>query len=104
MPLWRVFAHPTTFSVEQRASFAKAVTNLYVSRGLPAFYVNVIFLDVTENQVWIGGEPKKNFVRIVIEQIARTMPNPDTEKGRTHRKGWMDEINNVKAQRIPSSV
>jgi phenylpyruvate tautomerase PptA (4-oxalocrotonate tautomerase family) len=100
MPLWRVFAHPTTFSVEQRAAFAKAVTKLYVERNLPAFYVNVIFLDVTEDQVWIGGEPKKNFVRIVIEQIARTMPSPDTEQSRASRKAWMNEINNVSSKQM----
>jgi len=95
MPLWRVFAHPETFSREQRARFSKAITALYVSRGLPAFYVNVIFLDVSEDHVWIGGEPKKNFVRIVVEQIARTMPSPGTDEGREFRKQWMDEINEV---------
>ena len=42
MPLWRVFSHPTTFNAEQRLALAKSVTELYVSKGLPAFYVNVI--------------------------------------------------------------
>jgi Putative oxalocrotonate tautomerase enzyme len=42
MPLWRIFAHPSTFDSTQRSALAKSVTELYVARGLPAFYVNVI--------------------------------------------------------------
>ncbi|KIV79819.1 hypothetical protein PV11_07364 [Exophiala sideris] len=93
MPLWRIFSHPQTFSIGQRKGLAKAVTELYVSLGLPAFYVNVIFIDVDENGTFIGGEQRTNFVRIVVEQIARSMPLPDTEEGRQHRKKWMDAIN-----------
>jgi len=96
MPLWRIFSHPSTFTLEQRAGIAKAVTAQYVARGLPAFYVNVIFVDVDETAVWVGGEPKKNFVRVVIEQIARTMSSPESEEGKKKRKAWMDEINKVR--------
>jgi phenylpyruvate tautomerase PptA (4-oxalocrotonate tautomerase family) len=95
MPLWRIFSHPQTFSKDQRVGIAQNVTELYISRGLPAFYVNVIFVDVDENGIFIGGEPKKNFVRIVIEQIARTMSSPDTEEGQKSRTMWMDMINDV---------
>jgi phenylpyruvate tautomerase PptA (4-oxalocrotonate tautomerase family) len=69
MPLWRIFAHPETFSHDQRKGLAEAVTKLY--KALPAFYVNVIFIDVKEEQVWVGGQAKSNFVRIVVEHIAR---------------------------------
>lgn len=96
MPLWRIFAHPTTFTPSQREALAKKVTELYVSRGLPAFYVNVIFLDVDETQVWVGGESRSNFVRVVVEQIARTMSAPDTDEGKKRRKWWMDQINEVR--------
>ncbi|KAI1617229.1 putative oxalocrotonate tautomerase [Exophiala viscosa] len=95
MPLWRIFSHPQTFSLDQRKGLAKAVTELYMSLGLPAFYVNVIFIDVDENGTFIGGEQRSNFVRVVVEQIARTMPSPDTEDGRQHRTKWMDVINEV---------
>lgn len=94
MPLWRIFAHPETFSNEQRKELAAAVTKLYSI--LPAFYVNVIFIDVKEDQVWIGGEPKKNFVRIAIEQIARSLPSPDSEEGKRIRPRWMQKINEVR--------
>jgi hypothetical protein len=93
MPLWRIFAHPDTFSYEQRKGIAEAVTKLY--KVLPAFYVNVIFIDVKEQDVWIGGEPKTNFVRIVIEQIARSLPSPETDEGKTIRPKWMQMINDV---------
>ncbi|KAJ9610717.1 hypothetical protein H2200_005494 [Cladophialophora chaetospira] len=98
MPLWRIFSNPKTFSPAQRSGLAKAITALYVSRGLPAFYVNVLFIDLPDNDgaspsCFVGGEPNPNFVRIVVEQIARTMPSPDTEEGRKRRAGWMDMIN-----------
>jgi hypothetical protein len=95
MPFWRIFAHPDTFSYEQRKGLTAAITKLYTDVGLPAFYVIVIFINAGEDQVWMGGQPKKNFVRIVIEQIARTMPGPETEAGRAHRTWWMDNINAV---------
>jgi phenylpyruvate tautomerase PptA (4-oxalocrotonate tautomerase family) len=95
MPLWRVFSNPSIFSADQRRGLAKAITDLYVRVGLPAFYVNVIFIDVAEDHLWIGGEPKKNFVRIAVEQIARTMADPNTPEGAKARKGWMDMINEV---------
>ena len=93
MPLWRIFAHPDTFSYEQRKGIAAAVTKLY--RDLPDFYVNVIFIDVKEEQVWIGGEPKSNFVRIVVEQIARQLPSPESQEGQRIRPLWMNMINAV---------
>lgn len=46
-------------------------------------------------RVFIGGKAKSNFVRITIEQIARTMADPDTEEGKAQRTGWMDMINAV---------
>ena len=95
MPLWRVFSHPATFTPSQRLDLSSSITSLYVARGLPAFYVNVIFVDTPEHTVYIGGEEKTNFVRIVIEQIARTLPDVATEEGRKYRKGWMDTINEV---------
>ncbi len=74
------------------------MTALYVSRGLPAFYVNVLFIPLEQDYYYIGGVAKKNFVRIVAEQIARTMPDPATEDGRKYRKSWMDLINEVSHQ------
>lgn len=97
MPLWRIFYNPSALQVDQRQSLAKAVTKLYTEPpvGLPAFYVNVLFIPLQENEYFIGGEPRINFVRIVIEQIARTLPEHDTEAGRQARAAWNDKIAEV---------
>jgi phenylpyruvate tautomerase PptA (4-oxalocrotonate tautomerase family) len=95
MPLWRIYTHQSTFSPSQREGLAKAITKLYVDFGLPPFYVNVIFIDTSDYGTYVGGEASKTFVRITVEQIARTMQSPETEKGRNQRKGWMDMINAV---------
>ncbi|KIX99742.1 uncharacterized protein Z520_04378 [Fonsecaea multimorphosa CBS 102226] len=95
MPLWRIFSHPSIFTASQREGISKAITDLYVSRGLPPFYVVVIFIDVDEKGFFVGGESKNNFVRIVVEQIARAMVSPETEEGRKTRKAWMDRINGL---------
>ncbi|EXJ67680.1 uncharacterized protein A1O5_09026 [Cladophialophora psammophila CBS 110553] len=95
MPLWRIFSHPSTFSSSQREGISKAITDLFVSYGLPPFYVVVLFIDVDEKGCFVGGESKKNFVRIAVEQIARVMMGPETEWGKARRKAWMDRINGV---------
>jgi hypothetical protein len=48
---------------------------------LPAFYVNAIFINF---DIWIGGKPKTNFVRIVIERKERdgALPYELLEEGR----------------------
>lgn len=88
MPLWRIYAHPATFTKEQKAGLAAAITKLYVDPpvSLPAFYVNVLFISLQEDEIWIGGETRKNFVQITIEQIARTMDAPGSAEGRGQRK------------------
>ena len=97
MPLWRIFYNPSTLPADQRQSLAKAVTKLYTEPpiGLPAFYVNVLFIPLQENEYFIGGEPRSDFVRVVIEQIARTLPGPDTEAGKQGRATWNEKIVDV---------
>ena len=95
MPLWRIFAHPDTFSPPQRAAFAKDITDYYVDKGLPAFYVNVFFIPLEAENFFIGGTPRTNFVRISIEHIARHYPDGDTRAGKEYREGRMELINQV---------
>ena len=96
MPLWKIYAHPDTFTPAQRAAIAQDITALYVNQiNLPAFYVNVFFIPLEQDSMFFGGEPRKNFVRITADHIARTMPSPDTQAGRDHRNGWMDAVNQV---------
>lgn len=73
MPLWRIFSHADTFTPAQRTAFAKDITEYYVDKGLPAFYVNVFFIPLEAGQCFVGGIPKKKFVRIAIERVAGTI-------------------------------
>jgi hypothetical protein len=95
MPLWRIYSHSSTFSTAQREGLAKSITSLYVNVGLPAFYVNVLFIDTNDNSAFVSGKATNNFVRITVEQIARAMPDPGTPEGAAFRKRWMDIINEV---------
>ena len=99
MPSWRIYAHPDTFTPTQRATLAKDITDFYVNQiNLPAFYVNVLFIPLEQNNFFIGGEPRKNFVRIAAEHIARIMPSPETQAGRDHRNGFMEAVNQVRCK------
>ena len=97
MPLWRIFHHASAFTASQKAALATAITALYTSPpvGLPAFYVNVVFIAVDEESLYIGGAARRDFVRIVAEQIARSMPDGGTAEGAAARAGWMERINEV---------
>jgi Putative oxalocrotonate tautomerase enzyme len=99
MPLWRIYSHPTTFTPSQREGIAKSITDLYVAVGLPAFYVNVLFIDLSDHGSYVSGAPTKAFVRVTVEQIARALPSPDTAEGAKRRTGWMDKINGVNSRR-----
>lgn len=96
MPLWRIFCHPSTFTTDQKRGLAKAITKHYTDAPLnfPAFYVNVFFVPLLEDELWIGGEPRKNFVRIAIEQIAKHLPALG-QPGGQRRAAMMEEIEEV---------
>lgn len=80
MPLWKIYHPPTTFSTPaSKSAFAAAITKIYTTIPLPAFYVNVLFIPVAADSYYIGGESRpgpensKPFVRVTIENIARKM-------------------------------
>ncbi|KAK5994179.1 hypothetical protein PT974_07622 [Cladobotryum mycophilum] len=94
MPLWVVYHPPGTFSDdESKQAFSKSATSFYTSKGLPAFYVIVEFIQLNTNNTWIGGEkqdPNKPFVRIAIDHIARSMP--DTDEYRLNATARLEEL------------
>ena len=45
------------------------------SSGLPRFDVNVLFTELPKESFLIGGEPAEDFVRISIDEIARSVPD-----------------------------
>ena len=76
MPLWKIYHPVGAFSLEDKKGLSEAITALY-ARGLPKFYVGVVFQEVAADSFFIGGEGVDNFVRIWIDHIARTMPTPE---------------------------
>ena len=43
MPRWTFELAPNTLTKEEKRTIAEKVTDLYVNRGVPAFFVNVFF-------------------------------------------------------------
>jgi phenylpyruvate tautomerase PptA (4-oxalocrotonate tautomerase family) len=74
MPLWKVYHPVGSYKPEEKQAFAQAVTDLY-GRVMPRFYVGVVFQEVDDSSIFIGGEPRKNFVRIWVDHTAREMPD-----------------------------
>jgi|GEM_PF-222439 len=75
MPFWTIYAPENTFTAEQKKAIASGVTHGYSQfAGMPKFYVVVIFQEVPSESFYVGGKPVDNFVRIVIDHIARVTP------------------------------
>lgn len=94
MPLWRIFSHPDSFSTAQKQALVESITPFYTKSGLPAFYVNVVFISVEPSSFYIGSEPVRNMVRIAIEHIAIHRPKLDgvENNARTRMCVEIDEV------------
>ena len=77
MPLWKVYHPEGAFTVEDKKVLSERITRIY--RGLPAFYVSVVFQEVPKNSLYVGGEPADDFVRIWIDHIARSFKDEETK-------------------------
>jgi phenylpyruvate tautomerase PptA (4-oxalocrotonate tautomerase family) len=92
MPLWIIYHPPNTFTTpDSKQSLAAAITAIYSgtkSAGLPPFYVNVLFQPIEASSYYIGGvarpsphteannpgpDSSKPFIRVTIQNIARTL-------------------------------
>ncbi|KAH7087717.1 putative oxalocrotonate tautomerase [Paraphoma chrysanthemicola] len=92
MPLWTIFHPAEAFTTpESKRDFAESITAIYATT-LPPFYINVIFMRVEPDSLYIGAvarpsphvqanEPgsrsDRPFIRITVEHIARTLPNEE---------------------------
>jgi phenylpyruvate tautomerase PptA (4-oxalocrotonate tautomerase family) len=89
MPLWQIF-HPTdAYTPEDKKVLANRITALYEKSNLPKFYVVTVFHPVPADSIYVGGEPRSNFVRFKIDQMARTM------SGQILRDWWMRRVEDV---------
>lgn len=73
MPLHRFYTAPGIFSAEDKEHISQRLTKYYTNVGLPAFYCVVIFLEVPDDSILVGGKPAPKFVRVVSQHLARTM-------------------------------
>ncbi|MHC3474433.1 tautomerase family protein [Streptomyces sp. 7R007] len=76
MPLWHIHHPPGAYTPQQKQQLAEDVTGFYTRIGLPKFYVITLFHEIDENSFYVGGEPSRTSVRIVIEHIARHSKDP----------------------------
>ncbi|KAI6170122.1 Tautomerase-3 domain-containing protein [Aphelenchoides besseyi] len=74
MPFHCFFHTPGTFSQADKDELGKQINDLYVSVGLPPFYVLVLFIPIEKNDFYVGGKQNhEKFVRIGIQHIARQL-------------------------------
>ncbi|MBB5918688.1 phenylpyruvate tautomerase PptA (4-oxalocrotonate tautomerase family) [Nocardia transvalensis] len=85
MPLWHIHHPPNTYSDKDKQDFARDITEFYTGVGLPAFYVVVLFIEVPETSFFVGGEPTRDTVRIVVEHLARHLDDPDLRTRSTRK-------------------
>jgi len=75
MPFWTIYTPEHTFTAEQKNAIASDLTDGYSQyAGIPKFYVVTVFQEVPSESFYVGGKPVDNFVRIVIDHIARVTP------------------------------
>ncbi|KAG7441660.1 uncharacterized protein BT62DRAFT_833173, partial [Guyanagaster necrorhizus] len=60
IPLHRFYVPPNLYSNEDKQALAKHITNLYARRGLPEFYVVVLFVEVPRQGYFVGGKARGN--------------------------------------------
>jgi len=70
MPLHQIFYPEGLYTAEEKASLSAAITAVY---DLPAFFVNVVFIPVAEGNFFVAGKIRNDFVRIVVDHVARKM-------------------------------
>jgi phenylpyruvate tautomerase PptA (4-oxalocrotonate tautomerase family) len=76
MPLWKI-VHPVgAYTAEDKKDFSEAISTVYMAVPIPKFYVVVLFEEIEAENIYVGGESRNDFVRINIDQMARTLPGP----------------------------
>lgn len=81
MPSWYIKHSPNTITAPEKEQLAKSITRLYVSHGLPAFYVQVHFIENIPGTSFVGGEPHPNFAALTIYHIARAFKTDEAKRG-----------------------
>ncbi|KAJ5363734.1 uncharacterized protein N7496_009447 [Penicillium cataractarum] len=80
MPIWYINHSPNILSAAEKQQLAKSITNIYASNGLPAFYVQVHFIEDAPGTAFIGGEIHAKFAGITIYHLARAFKSDETKQ------------------------
>ena len=89
MPLWKIYHPAGAWTPAEKKEFSDAITRVYAAAPLPRFYVVVIFEEVAAGSFYVGGESHGRFVRIQVDQMARTLPGPIL------REWWVNRLDEV---------
>ena len=81
MPLWKIYHPAGAYTPQEKREFSDAITRVYAAAPIPRFYVVVIFEGIAADSFYVGGESHGSFVRIEIDQMARTLPGPVLREG-----------------------
>jgi len=79
MPLLRFYLPSNLLSTEEKKYLSQTISEIYKLQGLPAFYVNVFFIEIPHGSQFVGGEIADDFIRICIEHIALAFPSDDSK-------------------------
>jgi len=91
LPLWQVFHPKGAYTAEDKQGLAERITGLFTSAPMPAFYVVVVFIEMSPDNYFVGATPTKNFVRFKVDQMANTFPS------QLAREWWMRHVQHAVA-------
>ncbi|KAK7045966.1 hypothetical protein VNI00_006961 [Paramarasmius palmivorus] len=86
MPFHRWYIPRGLYSHEEKQALAEAITDLY--NALPKFYVVINFIDIEDGDFYVGGECRKNFVRICVDHLAYH------HQEEAEKRAWLDRYEN----------
>jgi phenylpyruvate tautomerase PptA (4-oxalocrotonate tautomerase family) len=70
MPTYTVSAHAGRLSKQQKSDLASAITDIHCKiTGAPAYFAQVIFNDIPEENYFIAGKPLRDDILFVHGQI-----------------------------------
>lgn len=87
--MWKVHHPAGAYTPAEKQEFSDAITQVYAAAPIPRFYVVVLFEEVAADSFYVGGESHGGFVRIQIDQMARTLPGP------VLREWWVGKLDEV---------
>jgi phenylpyruvate tautomerase PptA (4-oxalocrotonate tautomerase family) len=80
MPYWEFFTPKDALTAEDKKNLSTDLAQMYLDNvDIPLFYTIVRFEEQPEDTLFQGGEPTTNFIRIVVDHIARHLTDTDPD-------------------------